>query len=153
MVLYRGVLRVRCTVVKLQLVAKKPFHKDYPTELRTLGDHLRKVRLDRGLSQPQVGKILGAVPDTVTCWELNRNKPTAKFARRILRFIEVVPIEWKDAPMHQRLFFTRMIKGQTQRQVGLQIGLDVTTVFFAEQGIRNASKNTQNKIARYLDEL
>ncbi|MCB9284588.1 MAG: helix-turn-helix transcriptional regulator [Lewinellaceae bacterium] len=59
----------------------------YPVELNTLGDHLRKTRLDRGLSQPDVAKILHVTPDTVTGWELNRHKPSVKSARAITEFL------------------------------------------------------------------
>ncbi|MBK7407208.1 MAG: helix-turn-helix transcriptional regulator [Saprospirales bacterium] len=59
----------------------------YPRDLNTLGDHLRKVRLDRGLSQPEVARILQVTPDTVTGWELNRHKPRGKSARAIIEFL------------------------------------------------------------------
>ena len=96
--------------MKLRFVTKKPKHKDYPKELKTLGDHLRKVRLDRGFSQPEVAKILGVVTDTVTCWELNRNTPTAKFAKKILEFIGYIPIDWFDAPTRDHAWWQKKKK-------------------------------------------
>ena len=36
----------------------KPKTKGYPTELRTIGDHIRKKRMDEGLSQAQLAKKL-----------------------------------------------------------------------------------------------
>ena len=80
-------MRVRCIVVKLCFVAEKPTYKDYPKQLNTLGDHLRKVRLDRGMSQSQVAEIIGVDTDTITCWELNRNRARAKYHSRIKSFL------------------------------------------------------------------
>ena len=122
--------------MKLRFVTKKPKHKDYPKELKTLGDHLRKVRLDRGFSQPEVAKILGVVTDTVTCWELNRNTPTAKFAKKILEFIGYIPIDWFDAPTHMKLRYVRMITGNTQRQLAHQLKCDSTVVQKLEAALR-----------------
>jgi hypothetical protein len=44
-----------------RLISKKPISDDYPKELNTLGDWVRKTMLDRGLTQERVGhKISGA---------------------------------------------------------------------------------------------
>ncbi|KAA3630601.1 MAG: XRE family transcriptional regulator [Bacteroidetes bacterium] len=71
--------------------SKRPVNPAYPEELNTLGDHLRKVRLDRNLSQPDVAKLLGVTTDTVTNWELNRNQPRAKFVNKIISFLDYIP--------------------------------------------------------------
>lgn len=47
----------------------------YPKELRTLGAWIRKTRLDRGLTQEQVGVILGVTECCVVNWELHHSKP------------------------------------------------------------------------------
>ena len=36
----------------------KPKTKGYPTKLLTIGDHIRKKRMDEGLSQAQLAKKL-----------------------------------------------------------------------------------------------
>jgi len=60
-------------------------------ELKTLGDHLRKVRLDRGLSQMDVARMLKVTENTITGWELNRNQPTARLDKAIIAFLEYIP--------------------------------------------------------------
>jgi DNA-binding transcriptional regulator YiaG len=81
-------VRVALHSCKIKLRGKRPINPAYPVELNTLGDHLRKVRLDRGLSQPDVARVLKVSTDMVTCWELNRNQPTAKFAKAIIDFLD-----------------------------------------------------------------
>jgi transcriptional regulator with XRE-family HTH domain len=75
----------------LQSKVKLPANPAYPATLDTLGDHLRKVRLDRGLSQSNVARILKVTTETVTRWELNRNQPTVKFVKAVIEFLGYVP--------------------------------------------------------------
>lgn len=58
---------------------KKPLSKAYPKEVVTIGDQIRKVRLDRGLLQKDVAKLIGVTEDCITNWERNRNKPQKKY--------------------------------------------------------------------------
>ncbi len=83
---------MRCIFVNLTFSAKRPVNPAYPAKLETLGDHLRKVRLDRGLSQPEVARQLVVTTDTVTNWELNRYKPQVRFLERIVRFLGYRPL-------------------------------------------------------------
>jgi DNA-binding transcriptional regulator YiaG len=75
----------------LVLRCKRSKNPAYPTEIKTLGDHIRKTRLDRQLSQNQVATILGVTSDTVTNWELNRNSPRNYFVSRIYEFLGFDP--------------------------------------------------------------
>ncbi|TNE64221.1 MAG: XRE family transcriptional regulator [Bacteroidetes bacterium] len=74
-------------MLKYTLKAKRPKNPAYPAQLDTLGDHLRKTRLDRGLSQSELARLLNVTTDTITGWELNRHEPTAKLAKRISNFL------------------------------------------------------------------
>ncbi|MBK7407188.1 MAG: helix-turn-helix transcriptional regulator [Saprospirales bacterium] len=78
-------------MLKVTLWAKKPVNPVYPAELNTLGDHLRKTRLDRGLSQPDLARILRVTTDTITGWELNRHKPGVNSIRAIMEFLGNTP--------------------------------------------------------------
>ncbi|MCB9284582.1 MAG: helix-turn-helix transcriptional regulator [Lewinellaceae bacterium] len=86
-------------MLKVTLWAKKPVNPAYPAELNTLGDHLRKTRLDRGLSQPEVARILKVATDTITGWELNRNQPSLKHTKAITDFLGYIPFEAENLPL------------------------------------------------------
>ena len=58
------------------LKAKRPRIRAYPEELKTIGDHIRKRRLDLGLLQKDVGRLVGVDTTTVTNWEKGRTGPT-----------------------------------------------------------------------------
>jgi len=62
----------------------------YPKEIITIGDQIRKTRLDRGLLQKDVAKLIGVTEDCITNWEKNRNKPQKKYYEQVYSFLEEV---------------------------------------------------------------
>lgn len=91
-----------------------------------MGDHLSEFRLARGLFQPDVERILKTSPDMVTNWELNRNQPTAKFAKAIIDFIGYIPFKFEDCSIGKRLYYVRLVTGKIQNQVAKLIGCDAS---------------------------
>ncbi|WP_425563418.1 helix-turn-helix domain-containing protein [Luteolibacter yonseiensis] len=59
-----------------------PLPKAYPLKVETVGDHIRAVRLRRGLEQSEVAEILGVSKETVWNWENHRNAPLVHQCRR-----------------------------------------------------------------------
>jgi len=71
----------------IQLTARKPPSPACPRELHTLGDHIRKRRLDLGLLQREVAEKLQVNQMTVCNWETNRTSPQLRFIPRIVAFL------------------------------------------------------------------
>ena len=61
-------------------------------EPKTLGEHLRRARMARGLTQRQAAGLLGVNPWTVLNWERGHTEPPAGFMPRILQFLGTAPI-------------------------------------------------------------
>ena len=55
----------------------------YPKEPKTLGERIRKARMDRGLTMKALASILGVATMTVSRWELGKTKPTELGLERI----------------------------------------------------------------------
>ena len=70
-----------------RLKAKKPLPAAYPTELKRVGDRLRKQGLDLGLRQRDVAHLLGVDETTVSNWERHRTEPTRRFVSQIVKFV------------------------------------------------------------------
>ncbi len=132
-----------------QLIAQKPINTSYPTSLNTLGDHLRKVRLDRGMSQPQVAKLIKVTTDTVTGWELNRFEPQARLAKRIIKFLGYLPSNGKPESIGWTLRQARMVLGHTQKQAAKRMNCDESNIRQIESGKRYPRVETSRKIERY----
>ena len=60
---------------------------------KTLGEHLRKKRVDLSLSMTQLAKVLGlGITDTaIEKWEKNQNRPTESHRCRIIEFLGFDP--------------------------------------------------------------
>ncbi len=133
-----------------QLIAQKPINMAYPTTPNTLGDHLRKVRLDRGLSQPQVAKLLKVTTDTITGWELNRYAPQARLAKRVIQFLGYFPFKTEDLSIGSGLHLARLVCGKTQKQVAELIGCDASNLRYIELDKRRPGKQTLAKIQGFI---
>ena len=116
-----------------------------------MGDHLRKTRLDRGLSQSDIARTLQVTMDTVTGWELNRNKPTAKFAKSIVEFLGYFPFIYDGQSLGRRLYYARLITGKTQKQVSDVIGCDASNLRYIELDQRKPQVKTCQKIQDYIN--
>lgn len=116
-----------CTVAfpfcYLTLRAPKPLPGSYPQVLETVGDHLRKCRLDLGLQQKQVAALIGADTCTVTNWELNHTTPALTFLPAIIRFLGYAP--WAaGASLGERLLAFRRERGLSQKVFASFLGVD-----------------------------
>ncbi len=65
--------------------------KGYPISPVTIGDHLRKKRLDLGLTQEAAGKLLGVTESTVWNWE-HGTPPKLKHHFKITQFMGYSPV-------------------------------------------------------------
>jgi transcriptional regulator with XRE-family HTH domain len=73
----------------VRLEGKKPKDKAYPREIKTIGDAIRKRRLDLGLLQRDVAKIVGCDKTSVVNWEKGYNSPRRTKIASIERFLGV----------------------------------------------------------------
>ncbi|MCG3165578.1 MAG: hypothetical protein POELPBGB_01346 [Bacteroidia bacterium] len=130
-----------------------PVSQHYPKEVRTIGDHLRTVRLDRKLSQLDVAKILFVTEDSVTGWELNRFTPTPKYIKGIVSFLGYVPIEWNKGSLGTRLHYARLISGLTLEQLAKHIGCDESNLRVIELDKRTPRNGTLEKLSEFIQSV
>ena len=69
-----------------------------PRELRTVGDHLKKARLLRGLVRREAAMALGVSGETLESWETGRTAPRAFRRERIVCFLGYDPGDWTASP-------------------------------------------------------
>ena len=123
----------------------------YPSALTTLGDHIRKVRLDRGLLQKDVAKIIKVDVMTITNWENNRSHPMVRYVPRIIVFLSYEP-NLNDAPSEWGKFILeyRISNGITQKKMAQLIGIDDRTLSKFEKGEGWFFDRTKEKIQYFL---
>ncbi|PKO18729.1 transcriptional regulator [candidate division BRC1 bacterium HGW-BRC1-1] len=120
--------------------------------MKTLGDHLRKRRLDLGLFQRHVGGRLGVTTDTVVNWEKNRTEPEVRFLPLIIEFLGYDP---NPAPqtLGEKLIHCQRVLGLSRKRLAAELGVDESTLRDWERGLhRPTAKRTvsllQNLFAR-----
>ncbi len=87
----------------------------------------------------------------VTNWELNRNQPTAKFAKAIIDFLGYFPFTSDDCSIGKQLYYARLISGKTQKQVADLIGCDESNLRRIELDQRKPMEETWKKIQRFIE--
>jgi len=125
--------------------SKKPNRKPYPKELKTIGDHIRKRRLDLNLYQSQVAEIINVETDTITNWEMNRYQPNLRFIPKIISFLGYSPIK-EENPMKRYM----IEKGISQNELAMIIGVDESIIIKAENKEGNISKTAINKLNSFF---
>jgi DNA-binding XRE family transcriptional regulator len=69
------------------------FNPAYPKNPRTLGDYIRKCRIDKGFSQAELAETIGVNEMTIVNWEIKGMVPRIKEVReRLRRFIARLPL-------------------------------------------------------------
>lgn len=87
----------------------------------------------------------------VTCWELNRNQPTAKFAKAIIDFLGYVPFSLEGCSIGKQLYYARLLNGKTQEEVAKIIGCDESNLRYIELGKRIPQKKIMSKIQYFIN--
>ena len=107
--------------VPITLKALKPKETDF--EPQTLGEHVRKRRLELRLTQKQAAKRLGVNPWTVLNWEKDHTEPPIESMPTIIRFLGYDPFpEPKNIP--ERLLTKRRAMGWSIREAARRLGVD-----------------------------
>ncbi len=112
----------------LEFRAKKPLPEAYPKELRTIGDHVRKRRLDLKMTQREVAEILRVDKTTVWNWESNRTEPLTRHLPSITLFLGYCPFEASGQSLGERLRDYLRKYGLSQKKLAKEIGIDPSTL-------------------------
>ncbi|HEX7182155.1 MAG TPA: helix-turn-helix transcriptional regulator [Thermoanaerobaculia bacterium] len=127
-----------------------PPPRGYPQEPRTLGDHLRKARLDRGLWQEHVAEELGVSVGTLLNWERNHTRVQTRFLPKVLAFLGYDPRE-ETGHLGERIRALRERQGLSQVALAAKLGINTSTVVAWERGrVRLAFPKVRNRFEEFL---
>ena len=112
----------------MTVTASRPIPSAYPRELKTLGDHLRKKRLDLGLLQKEVAQRLGVDTASVTNWEKGHTSPRLHLIPRIIEFLGNVPFSGEGKSLGQHIVEMRRALGVRQEDLARQLSVDSSTL-------------------------
>ena len=97
--------------------------KETDFEPQTLGEHVRKRRLELRLTQKEAAERLGVKLWTVLNWEKDHTEPAIESMPAITRFLGYDPFpEPKNIP--ERLLAKRQAMGRSIKEAARQLGVD-----------------------------
>jgi len=131
------------------LKAGRPLPRAYPQVLVTIGDHLRKRRLDLGLLQRELAERLGVDEMTVTNWELNRTRPAVRFIPSLIRLIGYLPYP-VGTTLADQLVACRTAQGLSQKATARLLGIDPGTLGRWESGERRPQRPFLTRVEAFL---
>ncbi|MFQ6066794.1 MAG: helix-turn-helix domain-containing protein [bacterium] len=134
----------------LTLKAKKPLPPGYPQIINTLGDHLRKRRLDLKLHQKEVAKRIGVDETSIYLWESNRVKPSLSSIPKIIEFLGYIPFEMTSNSLAEQILTYRRLHGLTQKKLSHLLGIDPTTIGHWERGEHWPQKPFLDKLISFF---
>jgi len=123
----------------------------YPSELRTIGDHLKAKRLDLGLFQKDVASELNISPATLSRWELGISSPYDMHCGAIRKFLGYDPLSAnKPSTVDELLTDKRRELGWSLGKAAKYFGVSRSAVTDWEKGKTIHHVNHRRLVAKFL---
>lgn len=142
-------MELRC-LFAIHLKALKPKPKAYPNEINTIGDHIRKKRLDLGLLQEHVATQIGVTEITICNWETNRYEAETRHLPQIIRFLGYTPYRVPQS-FGEWLQQCRVSWGLSQESLAKALEMDESTIAKWERGAHQATRKGILKAEAFFD--
>ena len=131
----------------IRRTAQRPPDPAYPKSLTTIGDHIKKLRLDLGLFQKHVAAQIGADEMTICNWELGLTEPEIRFIPKIIEFLGYNPLP-EAQTFSEQIIRCRKTLGLSIKQLARNLSVDEGTLARWELGIRIPDGKYLNIIQR-----
>ena len=127
--------------------------KGYPANPSTIGEHIRKKRLDGNLILSDLAKIVGVSESTIWNWE-NGTLPGVKHVPSIIRYLGYVPFDRpRNICISEKLRYYKLIKGLTIKQLAKEIGCHHEQLMDWMSGKIRPSKRNLEIIEKFVEAL
>ena len=116
----------------------------------TIGDHIRKRRMDLGLLQREVAEIIGVTESSIWNWE-HGTEPELDYNPKIIEFLGYIPFDCPDDTVG-RLAWYKRANGMSLDCLGEVMGRDPEQLSDWLSGRCYPFKKNREKIERFLEE-
>lgn len=117
----------------------------------TIGEMIRKRRLDMRLMQAEVAKIVGCDTTTITNWEKGHSATRTNHLAGVVRILGFNPLPTGNT-IAERLVTHRKARGLTQKQFASDLGVDPTSLAKWEGGEREPKGRFEQIVTTVLAE-
>ncbi|WP_407919120.1 helix-turn-helix domain-containing protein [Desulforhopalus singaporensis] len=130
-------------------ISQLPKNTKYPQNINSLGDHIRKRRLDLELEQKEVAKIIDVTESCIWNWENNRYEPRISHYPAIMNFLGYCPYvrvrTWGD-----RIRLHRTHMGISCKKFAKIISVDSASILRWENRANKPWKKLVEKVEAYF---
>ena len=123
--------------------------EDLVKEPVTLGDHLRRRRIELGLFQKDVAIQIGVTTSTIWNWENNWSSITLSCMPKVIEFLGYNPIPCPDGLMG-KLAWYKQVNGLSLEQLGANMGRDPEQLADWLSGRHKPCRRNREKVKRFL---
>lgn len=121
----------------------------YPINPVTIGDHIRKRRMDLGLLQREVAEIIGVTESSVWNWE-HGVEPEQHYNPNIIKFLGYIPFDCPDDTVG-RLAWYKRANGLTLNELGQQMQRHPDQLQEWLSGTRYPFRKSRDRIELFLE--
>jgi transcriptional regulator with XRE-family HTH domain len=122
----------------------------YPENPETLGEHLRKARIDHGLRQEEVAAALGVGKTTICNWEMGHGDVSIRHLPKVLAFLGYDPRR-ESEHLGDQIRMQRERQGLSQVALAEKLDLNVSTVVAWERGrLRKLFPKVRRRFEEFL---
>ncbi len=107
---------------------ERPKKPDYPYHPVSVGDHIKKRRMDLSILQKDVADQFGISLCTISNWENNEGEPQVNYFPAIIAFLGFLPLSIDTSTLGGRIKLHRYQQGLNHEDMGKLLGVDGTTV-------------------------
>ncbi len=132
----------------MPVVLPQSFHQvgtRIPTELKTIGDHIRRRRLSLKLHHAHLAERIGVDKGSINNWEGNHSTPEVRYMPAIIQFLGYNPLPAKT--LAERLVRHRTSLGLTRREAAR---MDQGTLTRRESAEREPTGAFLARVTRFL---
>ncbi len=136
---------------KVVLHAQKPRQMGYPTEPKTLGQHLKKRRMDMRMSQKKVATLLGISREVYGQWEADHISPRVSSMPKVIDLLGYAPLDdGAVLAIGDRVRQSRRVLGLTRDEAAERLGVTGTTISYWETGRVVPAKRHRKAIEAFV---
>jgi len=125
--------------------------KGYHQNPQTIGENIRKKRVDLGLLQRQVADMIGVRKDSIYNWERGV-QPGLRFMPKVIEFLGYVPFIQPTDTLG-RLAYYKRINGLSYEGLSAQVGIHFEQLQAWLTGRTTPNKNSMYRIEDILAQL
>ena len=115
-----------------------------------IGFHIKKEKLKRELSNPQLSKFFGVHVTTLEKWQDGTSRPTPKHYPKIIEFLGYCPLIERADTFPKLLKLTRIHKGYSWEAMAKHFGVNKSCYAEWELGNRMPSKGFIQKVHDFI---